>query len=131
MITTRDLLDAIRTHLDAFELPPPWSIYLTSYSGGPAASVNLAVREPSQFAVALLAWADTLTDVTAQTWRQSHGGTVDLSITGVLSDGIVVRISGHPPFACGGIGGDLAPGASKAVPLVLVRQWADPGEESV
>jgi hypothetical protein len=128
--TTRDLLDAIRTHLDAFELPPPWSIYLTSYSGGPAAGVNLAVREPSQIAVALLAWADTLTDVTVQTWRPPHGDTMDLSITGVLSDGIVVRISGHLPFARGGIGGDLAPGASKAVPLVLLRQWADPGEAS-
>jgi hypothetical protein len=131
MTTTRDLLDAICTHLDAFELPSPWSIYLTSYSGGPAASVDLAVREPSQIAVALLAWADTLTDVTAQTWRPSHGGAVDLSIIGVLSDGVGVRISGHLPFARGGIGGDLVPGASKAVPLVLLRQWADLGEASV
>jgi len=131
MTTTHDLLDVIRTHLDSFELPPPWSIYLTSYSGGPTASVNLAVREPSQIAVALLAWADTLTDVTVQTWRPSHGGSVDLSITGVLSDGVVVRISSHLPFARGGIGGDLAPGASKVVPLALLRQWADPGEASV
>jgi hypothetical protein len=49
----------------------------------------------------------------------------------VLSDGVVVRILGHLPFARGGIGGDLAPGASKAVPLVLLRQWANPGEVSV
>lgn len=130
MTTTRDLLDAIRTHLDAFELSSPWSIYLTSYSGGPAASVNLAVREPSQIAEALLAWADSLTDVTAQTWRPSHGNTVDLSITGQLSDGVLVRISGLP-FRPRGIGSDLAPGASKAVPLMLLRQWADPGEASV
>jgi hypothetical protein len=131
MTTTRDVLDAIRTHLDAFELPPPWSIYLTSYSGGPAASVNLAVDEPSQIAEALLAWADTLTDVSAQSWRPLHGDIVDLSITGQLSDGVVVGISGHLPFTRRGIGGDLTPGARKAVSLVLLRQWADPGEASV
>jgi len=130
MTTTRDLLDAIHTHLDAFELPPPWSIYLASYSDRPAVTVTLGIREPSQIALGLLAWADTLTDVTAQTWRPPPGDTVHLSITGQLSEGVVIRAFGHLPFTRRGIGGDLTPGASKAVPLVLLRQWANPGEAS-
>ena len=131
MTPSRDLLDAIRTHLDAFELPPPWSIYLASYSDRPAACVTLGIREPSLIAFGLLAWADSLADVTAQTWRPPSGDTVHLSITGQLSDGVVIRVSGHLRFTRRGIGGDLTPGASKAVPLVLLWQWANPGEASV
>ena len=130
MTPSRDLLDAIRTHLDAFELPPPWSIYLASNSDRPAASVTLGIREPSQIGLGLLAWADSLTDVTAQIWRPPSGDTVHLSITGQLSKGVVIRVSGHLPVSRRGIGGDLTPGASKAVPLVLLRQWANPGEAS-
>ena len=130
MTTICDLLDVIRTHLGAFEVMEPWSVHVTSYSGGSRVSVQLAVREPSAIALGLLAWADTLTEVTAETWRPPHGDTMHLCVTGQLPGGVVVQVCGHLPFTRHGLGGDLAPDASKAVPLGLLRQWANPGEVS-
>jgi hypothetical protein len=35
MTTTGDLLNAIRAHLEAFDVAELWSVYLTQYSDGP------------------------------------------------------------------------------------------------
>jgi hypothetical protein len=93
-------------------------------------NMQLALRGPSQIARGLLAWADTLTDVTAEAWRPPEGDTVHLCVIGQLREGVVVRVFGHVPFTSRGIGGDLGPGESKVVPWVLLREWANPGEVS-
>jgi hypothetical protein len=58
--TVIDLLDALRTHLSDFELPAPYSVHLTTYSGGAQVSLQLATHHLPEIARGLLAWADTL-----------------------------------------------------------------------
>src|SRR3712207_6773896 len=128
MTTTGELLDAIRAHLDAFDVAEPWSVYLTTYSAGPSVDMQLSLREPSQIAQELLAWADTLTEVTAEAWRPAGGDMVHLAVIGQLSEGIVVRVFGLVPLTSRGLGGNLAAGDNTVVPLVLLRQWASSGE---
>jgi pimeloyl-ACP methyl ester carboxylesterase len=64
--TVIDLLDALRTHLNDFELPPPCSVHLATYSGGPQVSLQLATHHLPEIAAGLLAWGDTLTEITGR-----------------------------------------------------------------
>jgi hypothetical protein len=124
MTTAVDLLDSLRTHLAAFDLPELWSVHVVASFRGPNVTVQLARHEPPQIDDALLAWADTLTDVTAEAWRVPHGNSVHLSVIGQLPAGISVRVYGGVPFTQHGIGGDLAPDASTTVPLAVLRERA-------
>ena len=99
-MTTIDSLHAIHTHLGEFELPPIASIHINTSTSAPQISVQLACQEPPAIAVALLAWADTITDVTAHAWRVPHGDSVQLSVTGLLPYGVSVEVYG-------GLWGDL------------------------
>jgi hypothetical protein len=123
-----DLLEALRAHLSDFELPPVCSAHFTTYSGGPPVSLQLATHHLPETACGLLAWADTLTHVTAEAWRVPSGESVHLSVAGQLPEGIQVQVYGSLPFTEHGIGADLAPGASKTVPLAVLRERATPGE---
>jgi hypothetical protein len=93
--------------------------------------MQLACHQPPQIASALLAWADTLTEVTAEAWRVPGGDSVHLSVLGQLPGGVSVRVYGGVPFTQHGIGGDLAPDASKTVPLAVLRERATLGEVTV
>lgn len=73
MTTTVDLLNYFRTHLADFELPTLWSPTVTASSTGPNVSVHLACHGPAEIASGLLAWADTLSEVTTETWRVPDG----------------------------------------------------------
>jgi hypothetical protein len=126
--TVIDLLDALRTHLGEFDVPPPWSVHLTTYSQGPKVSLQIARRDPPEIASALLAWAKTLTHVTAEIWRVPDGTSVHLSVTGRLSEGIQVQVYSSLPFTEHGIGATLTPGASTTVPWALLRDHTTPGE---
>ncbi|MGH4008104.1 MAG: hypothetical protein ACRDTH_08100 [Pseudonocardiaceae bacterium] len=129
--TTMDLLDSIRAHLAAFELPDLWSVHVVASFSGPNVDVQLGRRESPEIAGALLAWADTLTGVTAEAWRVPHGESVHLSVTGQLPGGISIRVFGGVPFIGRGLGGDLAPDASKTIPLAVLRERATLGEVTV
>jgi hypothetical protein len=126
--TTIDLLEALGTHLRDFELPPACSAHLTTYSGGPQVSLQLATRHLPEIACGLLAWADTLTHVTTEAWRVSCGDSLHLSVIGQLPEGIEVQVYGSLPFTEHGIGADLAPGASTTVPWAVLRERATLGE---
>jgi FtsP/CotA-like multicopper oxidase with cupredoxin domain len=124
MTTAIELLDSIRAHLATFELPDLWSVHVVASFSGPNVTVQLARRDSPEIAGALLAWANTLTGVTAEAWRVPHGDTVHLSVIGQLPGGVSIRVHGGMPFTESGIGGNLAPDASATVPLVVLRQRA-------
>jgi hypothetical protein len=128
MSTVIDLLNALRTHLSDFELPPLGSVHLTRYSGGAQVSLQLATHHLPEIAAGLLAWADTLTETTTEAWRVPRGDSVHLSVIGRLSGGVLVEVYGGLEFTEHGIGRDLAPGARKTVPLSVLRERATPGE---
>jgi hypothetical protein len=78
----------------------------------------------------LLAWADTLTEITIEAWRTPAGDYIHLSLTRQLPEGITVRIYGVVAFAGRGIDGDLTPDARRPVPLAVLCAMATPGEAS-
>ncbi|MGH3809434.1 MAG: hypothetical protein ACRDRU_22965 [Pseudonocardiaceae bacterium] len=125
--TVIDLLDALRAHLTSCDLPAPWAMNLTTYSDGPNVSIQLACCESHEVACALLAWADTLTRVTAEAWRSPRGDSVHLSVTGHLPDGVSLRIYSGVPFTEHGLGADLAPDATTTIPLATLRHLATDG----
>jgi len=131
MTTTVDLLDAICAHLTQFELPPISSVHAAGSIPAPQVTVQLTGHEQSEIASALLAWADTLTGITAEAWRVPRGDSVHLSVIGRLPGGASIQVYGRLPFAAYGIGGDLAPDASTTVPLAVLRERATRGEVTV
>jgi hypothetical protein len=90
MITTADLLAAIGAHLTEFELPASASVHVTASLSAPQVTVQLTCHEPSAIAQGLLAWADTLAEVTARAWRVPRGDSVHLSVTGLWPRGASV-----------------------------------------
>ncbi len=94
-------------------------------------SAQLACHHPPQIATGLLAWADTLTEVTIEAWRVPSGDTVHLSVIGRLPGGVSIRVYGGVPFTERGIGADLAPDASTTVPLAVLRERATLGQVSL
>jgi hypothetical protein len=122
MNSTVDLLDAIHTHLGEFELPAFASVHVaTPLPGEEGITGQLAGHDLPDIAAALLAWADTLTAVTAQAWRVPSGHSVHVSVTGQLTGGTHVRVYGAMPFTGCGIGADLAPDATTTLSLLALR----------
>ena len=130
MTTPVDLLDTFRAHLASFKLPAVCSVTVNTGEDGPEITVRLACYEPPQIAAALLAWADTLTEITVEAWRVPSGDYVYLSLIGQLTADIGVRLYGAMAFAGRGLGGDLAPDARRPVPLAVLYAIANPGEVS-
>ena len=129
--TAITLLDALRAHLSTFDLPAPWSVNLTLYSGGPNVSLQIVRREVPEVASALLAWAESLTDVTAEAWRTPEGDSLHLSITGHLPAGVSLRVYGYLPFTACGLSADLAPNTATTLPLHTLRHLTTPGEATL
>jgi hypothetical protein len=126
--TIVDLLDSLRVHLTAFELPELYSVHVVTARGALAVSAQLTCHHPPQITTGLLAWADTLTDVTIEAWRVPSGDIVHFSVIGRLPGGVSIRVYGGVPFIEHGIGADLASDASTIVPLAALRHLATPGE---
>ncbi|MGH3774231.1 MAG: hypothetical protein ACRDRR_00610 [Pseudonocardiaceae bacterium] len=129
--TVVDRLDTLRAHLAEFELPELYSVTVIAACGGPSVSAQLACHQPPEIASALLAWVDTLTEVTVEAWRVPYGDCVHLSVLGRLPGGVSVRVYGGVPFTQHGIGADLAPDANTTVPLAVLRERATVGEVTV
>jgi len=128
MSTVVDRLDSLRAHLTAFELPDLYSVTVVTAVGTPNVSAQLACHHPPQIATGLLAWADTLTNVTIEAWRVPSGDSVHLSVIGRLADGVSIRVYGGVPFTVHGIGADLTPDSSTTVPWALLREQAILGQ---
>ena len=127
-MTTADLLDSLRAHLAGVELPELYSVNLTPSSSGPSVTAQLACHPPPQTGSALLAWADTLTEVTAEAWRVPSGDRVHLSVTGRLPSGASIRVYAGVMFTEHGIGADLTPDTSTTMALATLRQRLTLGE---
>lgn len=120
------VLDTLFEHLTAFELPH--EIVATEVRQelvGHRVIVQLGAQVLPDLAVALLAWADTLTGVTAQAWRTPSGDSVHLTVTGRLADGSPVKVYSGLPHEVQVFGPYLEPGDHQTIPLGLLREWAD------
>jgi hypothetical protein len=126
--TIVDLLAAVGAHLATFELAPPWAVSVTTGNTRRDIEVQLQCLEPAEVAAALLAWADTLTEVTAQAWRCYDGHSVHLSITGRLPSGSTVRVYDAIPYT--DHGPNLAPDATTSLRPGVLRALATPGQMS-
>jgi hypothetical protein len=126
MTTALALLDAIRAHLAAFELPGLCSVHASIHES--TIDVQLRHHHTPQLAADLLAWADTLTDPTAKVWRVTDGASIHLSITGQLTDGVSIHVYAGAPHTTHGPGGDLPPAATAPVSLATLRHLATPGQ---
>ena len=130
MTTTADLLAAISAHLAEFELPATASVHLAQGMTGPEVTVQLSCHTPSEIAQGLLAWADTLTEVSAATWRVPRGDSVHLSVTGRLPGGAAALVYGALAASQCPLGRDLASGATATIPLAALRHTATEGQAS-
>ena len=130
-MTATDLLDSLRAHLAEFELPDLYSVNVTQSFSGPSVTAQLACHTPPQTGSALLAWADTLADVTAEAWRVPSGEDVHLSVIGRLPGGVSIRVYAGVAFTEHGIGADLPPDASTTVPLATLRQQLTLGKTTI
>ena len=101
---------------------------VTQSDNRPSVTAQLACHTPPQTGSALLAWADTLTDVTAEAWRVPSGEDVHLSVIGRLSGGASIRVYAGVVFTEHGIGADLPPDASTTVPLATLHKRVTLGQ---
>jgi len=126
---TVELLAALGTHLADFELPALASVHITIGMAGPQVTVQLACHHDAPvIAASLLAWADTLTQTSAEAWRVPRGDSVHLSVTGRLPCRTDVLIYGAVPVTESRLGADLTPGARARLPLAALRSLATPGQ---
>jgi hypothetical protein len=69
----------------------------------------------------LLAWADTLTDISAEAWRVPDGSSVHLAIRGRLEDGTKVQVFDGVPhdwrFR-------LDKAQRQVISLAVLREWS-------
>ncbi|MGH3827296.1 MAG: hypothetical protein ACRDQX_09005 [Pseudonocardiaceae bacterium] len=126
--TVLHLLDTLRAHLAAFELPELYSVQVIMASGQPRVTMHLAAHHPSQIVTGLLTWSGTLSHVTAEAWREPGGQAVHLSVTGRLAKDVTIRVYGALPLTPHGPGADLAPNASATMPLTALRYFVTPDE---
>jgi hypothetical protein len=122
-----DLLAAIGAHLAEFELPEIASVHVAPYLPGPPVTVQLPCRTPAAIAAGLLAWADTLSEITTEAWCVPRGNSVHLSVTGRLPGGAEVQVYGALGLT-DGVGADLAPDTAATVPLAALHYLATPGQ---
>ena len=118
-------LDAIRDHLDSYQLPPAASVDVNAWSS--PITVQLDVDGLAAVARALLVWTQTLEDVSARLWRLVNGRWVHLSITGRTPCGIPVLVFGVVRFSPSTFP-DLPAGAKQDMPVYLLRGWSTPGK---
>jgi hypothetical protein len=123
------LLDTIREHLDTHPVPAQIAsveVRINSLDGEHAA-VHLRTLDLPELAAALLAWADTLTEITATAWRPPDGERVHLSVSGRLGDNLAVTVYSGVPYTPTVFGTDLQPDGRQSVALGVLRTWANGG----
>jgi hypothetical protein len=95
---------------------------------GVAVTVQLSSREPSAITTGLLAWADTLIEITAEAWRGPRGDSVHLSVTGRLPGGTQVQVYSALSVTDLSLGAGLEPGPTTTVTLATLRHPATPSQ---
>jgi hypothetical protein len=116
-------LDAIREHLATFELPEPWDLSVAGSAvvGYEQVTAQLCGNGLPHVARVLLAWADTLTEISAEVWRTPDGCSVHLAIKGRLMNGTTVRVfdrADHDTHFA------LDVRERRTISLACLREWA-------
>ncbi|MEV4310785.1 hypothetical protein [Actinocrispum sp. NPDC049592] len=121
-MTNIELLAVILEHLTTFDLPEPWSVKVSAYAGErDRILVQLRGSALPHAASTLLAWSDTLTDVSTEVWRVPGGYSVHLSVEGRMADGTTVAVfDGVEPHTRFG----LEPDERRPVSLACLREWS-------
>jgi hypothetical protein len=63
-----------------------------------------------------------------QSWRVARGDSAPLSVTGLLSGGVWIRVYGGLVVTDRGSGADLEPDATDAIPLAALRHVSTVGQ---
>ncbi|WP_410639357.1 hypothetical protein [Amycolatopsis sp. lyj-346] len=126
MNTTMVFLDAIRDHLDLHGFGPVASVLVTSDSAPVTVQLG-APRELPEVASALMTWAGTLDDVSAQVWRTPTTKSVHLIVNGRMPCGVPVHVYGAVDFS-EDVFPDLPAGVRQDMPVFVLRQWSRLGE---
>ncbi len=118
---------SLAAHLDDHQLPAPASLHVLS---GPAGHAKLTVQLQSTtmaaLATDLLAWAGTLTVVTADAWRPAESQWVHLSLLSTLTGPAgIAELDVFGAAEDPGWFADLQPGERRTVSLAQLRTWAD------
>ncbi|MCE7011513.1 hypothetical protein LWC34_53180 [Kibdelosporangium philippinense] len=95
-MNTTHVLTSVAEHLGGFELNEPVQVTVQALRCGPSATVQLPGRSLPELAAELLAWADTLDNVTATVWRPHwpDDEQLHLEIRGDLTDNTTVKVFG-------------------------------------
>jgi hypothetical protein len=118
------LLGSIRDHLRTHPaVGAVASVSASRFEGG-CITVQLEAVELVPLAAGLLAWANTIGDVTAAVWRIRVSGTMHLRIVGHLRDLTWIEVYGGVPHS-EAVFGDLQPGGRQSVALSVLRAWAN------
>ncbi|MEV4317822.1 hypothetical protein [Actinocrispum sp. NPDC049592] len=123
-MSTPLLLISMAEHLAGFELADPVMVTVRPSEMGPMGTVQLSGRSLPALASELLAWADTLDNVTATAWRPvaPDDDQLFLEVRGRLTDDTPVKVFGglldgpRLPLLAGGERGELS--------WSLLRTWA-------
>ncbi|HET9253584.1 MAG TPA: hypothetical protein VFO16_00090 [Pseudonocardiaceae bacterium] len=117
---------ALAAHLADHTLPEPALLAVTTRYGRSELRVQLRSHTLAGIAADLLAWAQTLSAVTAGVLRMSAGDWAQLSIASTLTGPAgeaVLDVHGgcvHDPVLIT----DLPPGGTRTVPLEQLHSWA-------
>jgi len=116
----------LAAHLADHTLPEPAALRVSTRGLHSEVMAQLCATSLPTVAKDLLAWADTLTTITAEAWRVPTGEYIHLSLTSTLTGpastaeldifGAVAYASAHFP--------DLQAGNRRTVPLGQLRSWA-------
>jgi hypothetical protein len=127
-VNTSHVLSALAEHLNGFELNDPVHVAVRAGAVGPHATIQLSGESLALLAAELLAWADTLDNVTVTAWRpcSPDDDQLHLEVRGRLTDETPVKVFGGllgPPRLP-----LLAGGEDTAIAWALMREWADLAE---
>jgi hypothetical protein len=118
-------LRAVADHLDRHDLPRPVGINISVY--GRTVVIQLQETGLRLVSGGLLAWARTLTDVAAETWRTPTGNSVHLSVAGRLPSGQLLHVYDAVDFDPVAFP-DMPEDAKHDVSLSVLHVWASAGE---
>lgn len=116
------MAQSLSEHVAVFELPEPVTVTI--------ANTRLLVQvwndDRAVLAAALLAWADTMTELDCSAWYPAVYDEAHIDIAGQLSDGIPITVFGRVPGDPAELFGTAPePSDRRPIPLGLLREFAD------
>ncbi|MGA6163907.1 hypothetical protein [Amycolatopsis magusensis] len=95
--------------------------------GSRPVTVQLWEAGLAQSCAALVAWADSLTEVSASLWRTPAGDSVHLDVTGRVPTGLPIRVYDAVPYDPVSFP-DLPTNTRQDLAVSLLRRWSRGGE---